>query len=139
MMDPDEENSSHAGDSLSSTTSSLTMSSNSSSQPSNLPKLPSGISITAAAQEPKSYIADPSTKLSGNESQMPPPPISIKLTNLKKNVTEAVDHDDDEGEDDDDDSEDESESEEDEDGVEEVGMDDSEDDDGDDDAEVCKE
>ena len=137
MMDPDEENSSHAGDSLSSTTSSLTMSSNSSSQPSNLPKLPSGISITAAAQEPKSYIAHPTSKLSGNESQMPPPPISIKLTNLQKNAAEAVDHDD-EGDDDDDDSEEESESEEDEDGVEEVGMDDSEDDDGDDDAEVCK-
>merc|ERR1712156_375749 len=118
-MDPDEENSFHAGDSISSTTSSLTMSSNSSSQPSNLPKLPSGISITAAAQEPKSYIAHPSSKSSGNESQMPPPPISIKLTNLQKNAAEAVDNDD-EG---------------DEDGVEEVGMDDSEDVDGDDDAE----
>ena len=137
-MDPDEKNSSQVGEDISSASSSLTMitqPSNTSSQPNDLPKIPSGISITPTSQEAKSSFAHPPPKMSENESRMPPPPISIKLSQLQKNASEAVGEDE---EGDDDDSEEESESEEeDDDGVEEVGMDDSDDDEGDDDAEVC--
>ena len=134
-MEPDEENGSQANSSASSTLTIIPKPSDAVSQSSDLPKIPSGITITPASQEPKSSFAHPSIKMTGNENQMPPPPISIKLSNLQKNASEAVD-DDEEG-DDDDESEEESESEEDEDGVEEVGIDDSDEDDGEDDAEVC--
>ena len=134
-MEPDEENGSQANSSASSTLTIIPKPSDAVSQSSDLPKIPSGISITPASQEPKSSFAHPSIKITGNENQMPPPPISIKLSNLQKNASEAVD--DDEEVDDDDESEEESESEEDEDGVEEVGIDDSDEDDGEDDAEVC--
>ena len=134
-MEQDEENGSQANSLPSSALNMIPKSSDTLSQSSDLPKIPSGISITPASQEPKSSFAQPSIKTTGNENQMPPPPISIKLSNLQKNASEAVD-DDDEG-DDDDESEEESESEEDEDGVEEVGIDDSDEDDGEDDAEVC--
>ena len=134
-MEPDEENGSQANSSAPSTLTIIPKPSDAVSQSSDLPKIPSGITITPASQEPKSSFAHPSIKMTGNENQMPPPPISIKLSNLQKNASEAVD-DDEEG-DDDDESEEESESEEDEDGVEEVGIDDSDEDDGEDDAEVC--
>ena len=135
-MEQDEENNSQAVSSAATSITMIPQSSNISSQSNDLPKIPPGISITPASQEPKSSFAHPSIKSSGNENQMPPPPISIKLSNLQKNSSEVGDEDD-EG-DDDDESEDESESEEDEDGVEEVGEDDSDDEDGEDDAEVCK-
>lgn len=133
-MEADEENGPQANSSPSSALTMIPKSSETISQSSDLPKIPSGISITPTSQEPKSSFAHPSIKTAGNENQMPPPPISIKLSNLQKNASEAVD-DDEEG-DDDDESEEESESEEDEDGVEEVGIDDSDEDDGEDDAEV---
>ena len=134
-MEQDEENGSQANSLPSSALTIIPKSSETLSQSSDVPKIPSGISITPASQEPKSSFAHPSIKTTGNENQMPPPPISIKLSNLQKNASEAV-NDDEEG-DDDDESEEESESEEDEDGVEEVGIDDSDEDDGEDDAEVC--
>ena len=105
-------------------------------QPSDIHNLPEKFSITNSALDAKSGFTHPSTKLSGDDDQMPPPLSTggqIRPYN-QSNLTNVMDHD--EQEEADEDSEDESDSDEDDDGVEEVGMDDSDDEDAEDDAEV---
>ena len=103
------------------------------SQTMELPKLPSGISITPATFESKPTFAHPSSKPLDSGSQMPPP---SSIGGQLRPQSQQNMGDPDDQEDEEDESDEDSDSDEDEDGVEEVGMDDSDEEEGEDDAEV---
>ena len=142
-MDPDGGPQPQAGELKSSDPSSLATAQETpakTAETSTLPKLPPGISITAATADSNGVnpdFAHPAIKPTGKTNQMPPPSSTGSQSRAQGQSIATTVIDRDEQEDEDEDVEDESDSDDEDDGVEEVGMDDSDDEEGEDDVEVC--